>query len=199
MNFAHANGVTVVAASGNDGQETISYPARYANVIAVGAIQEGGLRWNASNYGSELDVVAPGAVVLTPFTLQNSNIISNAYWTPSGTSFASPQVAGLAALMLSVNPTLAPAEIRQKIRENAVDLGPSGFDNEFGYGLINVTDTLVSAATLGDVNRDGVANFLDISPFITLLSSTEYQYEADINCDGLVSFLDISPFINNLL
>ena len=101
--------------------------------------------------------------------------------------------------MLSVNPTLTPAEIRQKIRENAVDLGPSGFDNEFGYGLINVTDTLVSAATLGDVNRDGVANFLDYAPFITLSSSNEYQYEADINCDGLVNFLDIVPLINNLL
>ena len=198
VNFAHANGVTVVAASGNFGQATLAYPARYANVIAVGAIQEGGLRWNDSNYGSELDVVAPGAAVLTPLSF-NNNIPNNLYWTPSGTSFACPQVAGLAALMLSVNPTLTPAEIRQKIRENAVDLGPSGFDNEFGYGLINVTDTLVSAATLGDVNRDGVANFLDYAPFITLSSSNEYQYEADINCDGLVNFLDIVPLINNLL
>ena len=51
---------------------------------------------------------------------------------------------------------------------------------------------------IGDVNRDGVVNFLDISPFIGVLSSTEYQFEADINQDNVVNFLDISPFIGLL-
>ena len=51
---------------------------------------------------------------------------------------------------------------------------------------------------LGDVNRDGSVNFLDVSPFISILTSGGNQYEADVNQDGVVSFLDISPFISQL-
>ena len=63
--------------------------------------------------------------------------------------------------------------------------------------VLNVIGT-VSEVLLGDVNLDGVVNFLDIAPFVTILSVSGFQTEADVNQDDLVNFLDISPFISIL-
>lgn len=124
-------GVVVVAASGNDGASSINYPAAYQASIAVGAIDTLGQRAYFSNYGPELDVVAPGVMILstTPFI--------NSYGYLDGTSMATPHVSGLAALILSKNPNLSPAEVRGIITGTAIDMGEMDKDWFYGYGLIN--------------------------------------------------------------
>lgn len=185
MNYALQNGVTVVASNGNGA--TSFYPANDPRVIAVSQVNEQMERAG----GTDPDVVAPGNGVIAPGPVANDDCR-----TFGGTSAATPHVASLAALMLSVNPTLTPEEIQCAIRENALDLGDTGFDEDFGYGLVDAGKTLRSVATLGDINRDGQVGFLDISPFIVVLSSREYQFEADLNNDGLITILqDLGLFV----
>jgi subtilisin len=145
-NNAQAAGIVVVAASGNDGRASISYPARYPSVIAVGAVDSNNVRASWSNYGAELAVVAPGVAVY-------STVLSTAYATYSGTSMATPHVAGTAALVLASGATnenawnaygltnhdeiWSPAEVRNVLTYTADDLGASGKDNYYGYGLVD--------------------------------------------------------------
>ena len=74
---------------------------------------------------------------------------------------------------------------------SSLDLPPGAYTIDIGEGF----SQQYYVPQLGDVNRDGVVNFADITPFINLLTTSEFQYEADINGDGAVNFLDISPFI----
>jgi serine protease AprX len=95
-----------------------------------------------SNASTELDVVAPGCVTFsTDFENSTTGIVGFC-----GTSMASPHVAGLAALLLSADSSLTPADVRTVIRGGAIDLGPAGFDNDYGHGRI---DALNSLALLG--------------------------------------------------
>ncbi|MCK4996233.1 MAG: S8 family serine peptidase, partial [Thermoplasmatales archaeon] len=152
---AYNNDVTCIAASGNDNQNGILYPAAYDDyVIAVGATQYDKARAPYSNYGSSLDVVAPGG---------NLNLDQNddgygdgvlqqtfekiwwwiqwGYYFFQGTSMATPHVSGTAALLYSDGVT-TPDEIREALESTALDLGDSGWDMYYGYGLINAYDAL---------------------------------------------------------
>ena len=162
-NNAVANGVIAVAASGNENNSnSMGSPACGVDVIAVGmtwkadypTCEDNITNWNwgictdfgpqtdeigcFSNESDYLDVVAPGANIWSASTAAGGSSITGM----SGTSMASPQVAGLAALVLDVDPTLTPAEVRQIIRDGAIDMGPAGFDRAYGYGRIDVIDTL---------------------------------------------------------
>ncbi len=130
VNYAVERGVVVVAAAGNTGRESYHYPAAHPNVIAVAATTADDYLASFSTRGEFVDVAAPGYRIYS--TLRN-----NGYGTMSGTSMASPHVAGLAALILSRNPGLTPAEVRQLIESTATDLGPTGRDIYFGHGRIN--------------------------------------------------------------
>ena len=130
-NYAYnTKGALLVAASGNDGQPQASYPAAYDSVIAVGAINQNDQRCSFSNYGSKLELMAPGYQILS--TIRNSQ-----YDSYDGTSMACPHVSGVAALVLSKNPGQTNVQIRQILRNSAEDLGPSGWDQEYGYGLVD--------------------------------------------------------------
>ncbi|HLG24750.1 MAG TPA: S8 family peptidase [Candidatus Nanoarchaeia archaeon] len=126
---AYNNDIVLVAASGNEGTGNILYPAKYDSVIAVGATDSGDNLASFSSYGLEQELVGPGAEI-------NSTSLSNGYLVSSGTSFAAPHVAGVAALIKSYNNSLTNAEIRNKLRNDALDLGDSGKDDFFGYGLV---------------------------------------------------------------
>lgn len=102
--YATNNGVVVVCASGNNYSSSVSYPASNPNVLAVGAIGTDGMRASFSNYGTNLDLVAPGVDI---YSLD----LNNGYRTESGTSFAAPQVSAVIALLLSVDPYLDYSEI----------------------------------------------------------------------------------------
>jgi len=131
-NNAVDQGVIVVAASGNDGFNFIIAPACASKVIAVGAVNDDDVRAGFSNYGPLLDVVAPGVSI-------NSLDLGTGFTTLSGTSMATPHVAGLLALMLQNDPTLQPEEASMIIKTTAVDLGDPGIDLEYGYGRIDAS------------------------------------------------------------
>lgn len=139
VDYAHARGVTVIAAAGNEGKSSIYYPAAGRNVIAVGATDRSDRRAGFSNYGKGLSVTAPGVAVLT-------TSYKGDYSYVSGTSIATPHVAGLAALMVSRNPSLVPDQVQDLMQRATADLGKGGWDAEFGHGRIDAPGAVQRAA-----------------------------------------------------
>ena len=141
-NAAYVAGHLLVAAAGNSGNppgrgDNVGYPAAYGSVIAVAASRENDTRASFSSTGSAVELIAPGFSVL-------STLPGNSYGTYSGTSMASPHVAGAAALAWAINPDLTNADIRAILQETAEDLGLSS--NHQGYGLVRA-DLAVNAAS----------------------------------------------------
>lgn len=131
---AYNQGILIVAAAGNDGTyngsvDTVNYPAKYNSVIAVSATDSRDARASFSSTGNTIEVAAPGVNI-------KSTYLNNQYASMSGTSMAAPFVAGDLALLKQAYPTFTPSQLRAKLRENVVDLGATGKDNWFGYGLV---------------------------------------------------------------
>ncbi len=137
VQYAWDNDVTVVAAAGNDGSNISYFPAAYPQTIAVSATGENDIYYTASNRGPWMDVCAPGIAVFSTWIGGPAD-----YNYETGTSMATPHVAGLVGLMYSLNPNIQVEEVRQFLRNNAVDLGDPGFDNMFGAGRIDAKATL---------------------------------------------------------
>jgi len=153
-------GCVVVFSSGNDHASTVSYPASLANVIAVGAINNNGLRANFSNHGNALNIVAPGVDIYTTDIQGNlgynrSNGTAGDYFANfTGTSASTPFVAGVAALLLSVNPNLTQAQVLHAIESTATKLSGYSFapntshphgtwNSQVGHGLVNAHAALL--------------------------------------------------------
>ncbi len=138
---AFARGVLLLAASGNNGTGTILYPAAYESVIAVGATNSSNTLWSSSNYGAAQELVAPGVdiISITPY----GNVFYGPYLTTSGTSMACPHAAGVAALVKALFPSMTNEDIRQRLRETAIDLGDPGWDIYYGYGKVDAYRALV--------------------------------------------------------
>ena len=171
---AHAAGVVIVAAAGNDGVDQMNYPAAFPGVIAVGAVDINKARAYYSNFGSWISVVAPGGNttqdvngdgrpdgVLSTATTDSSGMLANDYATWMGTSMAVPHVAGVIALMKAVNPSLTPQKVADLLTSGALtdDLGASGRDDQFGYGLINASKAVAAAG-----GGSGSGSFQTIDP-----------------------------------
>lgn len=145
INYAYSNNVTVVAAMGNDNTSTPSYPAAYNHVIAVGATRCDDHRASFSNYGSHISVVAPGEAIFGLSYLSNTDYTGGM----SGTSQATPHVAGLVALMLALDASKTPDQIKAIIEATAEDMvgvsteDVAGFDNYYGHGRINAYQALL--------------------------------------------------------
>jgi len=165
VNYVYNKGCTLVAASGNSNSPSVDYPAAYDNVIAVGATNQNDERcdvsdWGydsegrpqGSNYGEELEVVAPGNDIL-------STLLGGGYGQDSGTSYATPFVAGLAALIWSRNPDLPNSDVMDIIKSSADDIESEGWDEYTGYGRINVERALALAVPLPEEVVYGVMNF----------------------------------------
>lgn len=127
-------GVFINNASGND-NAGVGYPATNANVMAVGSTDHNDVRAGTSNFGPTLEVVAPGVSIL-------STQLGDTYDYSSGTSFASPHVAGTAALMFSLNPAATNQEVRDCITSTADDKGDAGRDDYYGFGRLNAPAAL---------------------------------------------------------
>lgn len=127
-------GVTVVAAAGNEATDEYSSPAHYEGVISVGATNEQNELAEFSNFGPSVDIVAPGEdVYSTVFDYMKGS----SYVKASGTSMASPVVAGVAALLKSKYPELTPFEVEYILEQTATNLGEKGYDLKFANGLVN--------------------------------------------------------------
>lgn len=147
VDYAIRKGVVVVAAMGNDGINERSYPAAFPGVIAVGASDAQDAIADFSQWGNWISVTAPGVKILS--TLPTYKVDLNNYGYPQryglmdGTSMATPAVAGLAALLKSVNPSASPAKVKARIEETADRRGtPSAYNPYFGFGRINVAAAL---------------------------------------------------------
>jgi subtilisin family serine protease len=143
VTYARSRGVVMVAAAGNDGTSVVSYPAAYPEVIAVGATDDTNRRASFSNYGSNLDLVAPGVMI---YSTQGGS----GYQYLSGTSAAAPHVAGVAAVMLSVAPALEPDEVSSIMNQTATDISQPSYDPTTGWGIVNMFRAVesVSAPTV---------------------------------------------------
>ena len=138
IDYAYNKNVVLISAAGNENTMQPSYPAAYPEVLSVSAVDYIGRRASFSNYGDYIDVAAPGVQI--PSTYFNQQ-----YAALSGTSMASPHVAGLAGLILSANPDLTNREVINIIKNSAYDLGTPGNDSDFGSGLIDVKNALEAA------------------------------------------------------
>lgn len=147
--YADAKGSLIIAAAGNAGGE-IGYPAAASRFMAVGAVNQDKYLASFSNWGEELDVVAPGVNILSTFptypVTTNALGLPQNYATLNGTSMATPMVSALAALVWSQNPYLKPEEVRAKIEKSATDLGVIGVDSRYGHGLINPVGALADTS-----------------------------------------------------
>ena len=184
INYATSLGALVVAAAGNNNSSVSFYPASYNNVLSVGATDGSDLKASFSNYGSSVDVSAPGVSIYS--TWQNDTYTSGA-----GTSFSSPIVAGLAALVKSKFPLFTPNQVAEQIRTNCDDINTinPGFTNQLGKGRVNALKSLSNTSSksvrvvdvkfsdeLPGGNGDGVLQPGEIikvrCTFINYLSST---------------------------
>lgn len=145
---ASQNGITIIAASGNNNFSVVGSPANHPNVIAVGGSNELHQRSTGSNYGTHLDVVAPSVNIFSTFT-------NNNYGASGGTSVAAPIVSGVAALMLSENPCLGGRQVSDILTATADKVGgyyynyqPTipGKSNDLGYGRINAQKAVEAAS-----------------------------------------------------
>lgn len=135
-------GIVMVASSGNDETYLPSYPAAYDNVIAVGALKDNSSTEIAeySNF-SYNDIVAPGTVY-APWIDYNGPYTLDDYHYISGTSFAAPLTAAALALYKSKYPAASSDQMKEALLNSAVDLGEVGYDYDFGYGRLSVTNLL---------------------------------------------------------
>jgi subtilisin family serine protease len=138
------SGTIVVAASGNEYQSSISYPAAYESVIAVGSVTSDKTRSPFSNYGEGLELMAPGSNIY-------STVPNNGYDTLSGTSMASPHVAGVAGLLRAANPNATVSEVRAAMNDTAESVGDPF---EYGNGIVDAYGA-VQQINDGDDGDDG--------------------------------------------
>ena len=148
MNYAKSKGAVTVAAAGNDNMDLSKfYPAAIAT-LAAGAVDSALKRASWSNYGTGLDLVAAGVNVLSlraAGTNFGSSCVSNPkYACASGTSFSSPIVAAVVALLRASEPLLTVDQIYKRLTSTARDLGTKGFDKYYGYGLVDAYKALTT-------------------------------------------------------
>ncbi len=137
-----ALGIVHFASAGNENNPSLNYPSNLTSINAVGGISSNGARWvtdtdTGSNFGSGLDFVAPADEIIGCDRTGGAGYVSGDYLLADGTSFAAPYVAGVAALVLSVNPLLTADQVEATLRESSTDLGTAGYDTQFGWGLVN--------------------------------------------------------------
>lgn len=153
---AEAAGAVCVAAAGNEAQECpapqSSSPANQRNVIAVAAVGRNRERAEYSNQASTNFIAAPGGnandLLSTYFEEPFNGQRTPTYQNSQGTSMATPHIAGVVALMLSANPALTPAQVREILQNTAEDLGAPGRDDIFGFGLVRADRAVEAAANL---------------------------------------------------
>ncbi len=126
-----ANGSVLIAAAGNDGDATLNYPAAYPNVVSVAATDDTDARASFSNANADVEIAAPGVDILSTWN-------NGAYNTISGTSMATPHVAGVAAVIRTKNAGLTAAQVVSKLDSSVDDLGAPGRDQSFGFGRVNL-------------------------------------------------------------
>ncbi len=150
LDYAYDHNVTVVCSSGNDYASTVSYPAAHWTTIAVGATRFDETRVSYSNYGTALDLMAPGGdlsvdqnndgyadgILQNTFDPRTKDPRDFSYWLFSGTSMAAPHVSGVAALLIA-HGLVTPDDVRYAVESTAEDKGTAGWDAQYGWGIVD--------------------------------------------------------------
>jgi serine protease len=203
VKYAYNKGVTIVASAGNDGKEGIGYPAAYKECIAVGATRYDEKTTYYSNYGSEIDIVAPGGDVTVDqngdgygdgvfqqtFNPDTKDPTDFGFWFFQGTSMAAPHVSGVSALVIAKFGDIGPDNVRQKLQTTAEDHGAAGWDKYYGWGIVDAykalsqpphTVTITSGPTANPATIDsgGTAN-LSVTATDSLGHAIAYSWTAD--------------------
>lgn len=139
--YAQNRGALIVAAAGNENTNALFYPAAYPGVIGVSATDANDQKAVFSNYGSYVDLAAPGVGILST--------IPGGYRWLDGTSMAAPHVAGVAGLVWSRQPTLTAQEVCSVLLSTALDLGAGGRDDSFGYGRVDAEQAVRAVSSGG--------------------------------------------------
>lgn len=135
IRYASTQGIVMVASAGNSATDQIHYPSGFAGTISVGASDENDNLASFSNYGSTIDLVAPGVNIYTA-------TLDGQFSTWNGTSFSAPFVSASAGLLLSQDAALSSEAIRGILTRAAIDLGNKGWDNFYGAGRLEVARAL---------------------------------------------------------
>ena len=176
---ARNQGVIIVAAAGNNASSTPLYPASYNGVVSVSAVDLNKQLAPYSNFGSFVDVAAPGGdasknlngdqypdAVMSAQGSDASGTISYTYGLKQGTSMATPHIAGVAALMKSVYANMTPQQFDDALASGAIteDLGATGRDDSFGHGLIDALSAVLHAQVLAGGGVAPANPFLAVTP-----------------------------------
>lgn len=198
-------GIAVVFSAGNEGPQyhTSISPGNYDNCITVGAVGASGIisdfssRGPSACYGNVFPhLAAPGQNIKTS-DLTGGGAFPTEYAYVSGTSFAAPHVSGTIALLLSAFPDLNVAQFEEVLLSSAADLGLSGPDNDYGYGLINAAGAYQSAYRLfmGDFDLNCNVNLSDLAILAgEWLNADCFDCRTDMNGDKSIDFLDFAVF-----
>jgi len=172
-------GGLLVWAAGNDGRNLTYGNRDNDDLIVVGATDSGDALAYFSAYGQFVDVTAPGVSVYTTDSGSNSD-----YAAVSGTSFACPLTAGLAALIWSADPTLTPDEVEQRLKAGCDDLGSGGIDNTYGYGRINVYGSLSQGGPPANQPPSAAISASPASGVVVL--DVDFDASASFDSDGTI-------------
>jgi hypothetical protein len=179
---ANAAGIINISSAGNEGKrnargDNVGYPGAYASVVAVAATDINDNRASFSSTGPDVEISAPGVNILSTY--------QDGYGTGSGTSMASPHVAGVAALMIKAGIT-SPDAIRSALQETAIDLGTPGRDWLYGYGLV---DAAAAVGGTTPVNQSPVVTITAPADGSTFDEGTSVTFTGTANDaeDGTIS------------
>lgn len=139
INTVSNGGMLIVAASGNDGEDSPFYPASYDRVVSVAACTNGDRKASFSNYNSSVDILAPGVLIM-------STIPNNAYTVMDGTSMASPVVAAVASMVMQSNPDLSIDQVSELLKVNTdnIDSINPGYKGKLGRGRVNALKAITN-------------------------------------------------------
>jgi len=137
----YQKGIAIIAAKGNENTDEPNYPSDYQNVFSVGAVDYLDRKADFSNYGPDLDIVAPGVHIISDVPLPDTTYYYD------GTSMAAPFVSGVAALIYSLRPNLSPRDVYRILIQSADDLGTPGFDSYYGNGRLNAARSVQTASS----------------------------------------------------
>lgn len=141
-----AAGIVHFASAGNTSSSSVTYPASLSTVNALSAMDRNGTKASFSNFGNKIAFCAPGESILTTDRTGAAGWDPGDYVSAFGTSFASPYAAGVAALVLTVDPSLNAVEVECRLRMTVDDRGAPGFDTFFGWGVVNAHRAVTSPA-----------------------------------------------------